>query len=311
MVRKGNSVKAFAVLALALCGVALNEAAVQAQSIEPRAYSNAPVGVNFLIGGYVYTSGGLAFDGSLPISDPSLVTSSAVLAYARTLDLSGMSGKFDVIVPYTWLSGTATYLGAPVNRDVNGLADPAFRLSVNFYGAPALSLAEFKSYEQDLIVGGSLQVSVPVGQYDSAKLVNIGSNRWSFKPEVGISKALGPWTLEAQAAVTVFTTNDDFFNGNTRAQDPLYSLQGHAIYSFSYGIWGSVDATYFAGGRTTLNGTLDANLQQNWRAGATLAVPVDVFNSIKFYWSTGLSARTGNSYDLAGIAWQDRWGGGL
>jgi hypothetical protein len=118
------------------------------------------------------------------------------------------------------------------------LADPAFRLSVNFYGAPALSLKEFSSYEQDLIVGGSLQVSVPAGQYDNTRLINIGSNRWYFKPEIGFSKALGLWTLEAQAAVTLFTTNDDFFNGNRRAQKPLYSLQGHAIYSFPYGILG-------------------------------------------------------------------------
>jgi hypothetical protein len=154
-------------------------------------------------------------------------------------------------------------------------------------------------------------VSVHAGQYDNTRLINIGSNRWYFKPEIGFSKALGLWTLEAQAAVTLFTTNDDFFNGNRRAQKPLYSLQGHAIYSFPYGIWASVDGTYFAGGRTTLNGNLDANLQQNWRAGATLAFPIDRYNSIKFYGSTGLSARTGNSYDLIGIAWQFRWGGGL
>ena len=311
MACKRITLKGLLLLAFAACRLVSNGAAVQAQSIEPRAYSNAPVGVNFLILGYAYTRGGLAFDSSLPISDPGLATSSAVLAYARTLDLSGMSGKFDAIVPYSWLSGRATYLGAPVNRDVSGLADPAFRLSVNFYGAPASSLAEFRSYEQDLIVGGSFQVLVPAGQYDRTKLVNIGTHRWYFKPEVGLSKAVGPWTLEAQAAVTFFTTNNDFFNRNRRAQDPLYSLQAHAIYTFPRGIWTSLDATYFAGGRTTLNGTLDANLQQNWRAGMTLALPVDFNNSIKFYASRGLSARTGNNYDLLGIAWQYRWGGGL
>jgi len=307
----GIPARAYLATALSACAQVLMATAVQAQSIEPRAYSNAPIGVNFLIGGYAYTRGGIAFDTSLPIGDPSLTTSSGVLGYARALSLWGMSGKFDAIVPYTWLSGTATYSGAPISREVNGLADPAFRLSVNFYGAPALSLPEFKSYEQDLILGGSLQVSVPAGQYDDTKLINIGAHRWYFKPEVGFSKALGLWTLEAQAAVTLFTTNNDFFNGNRRAQRPLYSLQTHAIYSFPRGIWASMDATYFAGGRTTLNGTLDANLQSSWRAGATLALPVDLYNSIKFYASRGLSARTGNSYDLVGIAWQYRWGGGL
>jgi len=287
-----------------------SQSAVRAQSIEPRSYSNAPVGVNFLIGGYAYTRGGVSFD-TLPITDPKLTTSSAVVGYARALDLWGSSGKFDVIVPYTWLSGSAIYQGDPVRRDVDGFADPLLRVSVNFFGAPALKLPEFRSYRQDLVVGASLQVSVPARQYDETKLINLGTNRWFFKPEIGVSKALGPWTLEAKTAVTLFTTNNDFFNGNKRLQDPLYSLQAHAIYNFSSGVWGSVDATYFAGGRTTLNGVLQVDRQQNWRMGATLAFPVGLYNSIKLYASKGVSARTGNSFDLLGIAWQYRWGGGL
>jgi hypothetical protein len=291
--------------------LATGAGAVGAQSIEPRAYSNAPVGVNFLIGGYAYTRGGLSFDSALPVSDPQLTTSSAVLGYARALDLWGKSGKFDMIVPYTWLSGTASSRVGPVDREVDGFADPLLRLSVNFYGAPALRLPEFKSYEQDLILGASLQVSVPVGQYDDTRLVNLGTHRWFFKPELGASQALGRWTLEAQASVTFFTDNRDFFDGNTRAQAPLYSLQGHAIYNFPRGTWGSLDATYFAGGRTTLNGEVNEDRQQNWRIGATLAFPVDLHNSVKLYASRGVSARTGNSFDLIGIAWQYRWGGGL
>ena len=218
-------------MAIALAGLG----AARAQDIEPRAYSNAPVGVNFLIGGYVYTRGGIAFDTSLPVSDPHLQTSSAVLGYARALDLWGMSGKFDVVVPYTWLSGTATYQGDTVQRVVNGFSNPAFRLSVNLYGAPALDLKDFAHYQQDVIVGASLRVIAPWGQYDDTRLVNNSTNRWAFKPEIGVSKADGPWTLEFTAAATVFTDNNDFYGGNTRSQDPIYSLQAHAIYGFSSG----------------------------------------------------------------------------
>ena len=281
------------------------------QDIEPRAYSNAPVGVNFLIAGYAYTRGGVSFDPAVPITNASLTTSNAVLAYARALDLWGKSGKFDAIVPYTWLSGTADVDGQPVQRVVNGFANPAFRLSINLYGAPALALKEFADWEQDLIIGASLQVSVPTGQYDASRLVNIGTNRWSFRGEVGVSKALGPWTLELSAAAILFTDNNDFFGGNTRSQDPLYLMQGHVIYSFRSGIWASLDATYLTGGRTTISGTRNNDLQQNWRVGGTLAFPVDARNSIKLYASSGVSARTGNNYDLIGIAWQYRWGGGL
>jgi len=282
-----------------------------AQDIEPRAYSNAPVGVNFLIAGYAYTRGGVAFGPSLPITNPNLDTSSAVVAYARVLDLWGMSGKFDVTVPYTWLSGTADYGEQTVSRIVNGFANSAFRLSINLYGAPALSLKEFADWEQDLIIGASFRVIAPWGQYDDTKVVNIGTNRWSFKPAVGISKAIGSWTMELEAAATFYTDNNDFFGGKTLSQAPIYSLQGHLIYVFRSGIWASLDGTYFVGGRTTVDSMLNSDLQQNWRIGGTLAFPVDRQNSIKLYASSGVAARTGNSYDLIGVAWQYRWGAGL
>jgi len=296
---------------LAACVLAGVVGPACAQDIEPRAYSNAPIGVNFLIAGYAYTRGGVAFGPSLPITNPDLNTSSAVIAYARVLDLWGMSAKFDATVPYQWLSGTADFRGQTVPRDVNGFANSAFRLSVNLYGAPALTLKEFAGWEQDVIIGASLRVVAPWSQYDDSKLVNIGTNRWSFKPEVGISKAIGQWTVEGTAAATFYTDNNDFFGGKTLSQDPLYSLQGHVIYGFRSGIWASFDTTYFAGGRTTVNGVRNSDLQQNWRLGATLALPVNRENSIKFYASSGVSARTGNSYDLVGVAWQYRWGGGL
>ena len=294
-----------------LVAVAMFRAPAGAQEIEPRAYSNTPVGVNFLIGGYAYTRGGIPTDTALPITNPRLHTSNAVVGFARAFDLWGLSAKVDAVVPYTWLSGSADYQGAALERVVNGFSDPAFRLSVNLYGAPALALPEFASYHQDLIIGASLRVFAPWGQYDPSRLVNIGTNRWAFKPEIGVSKAIDSWTLELTAAATLYTDNNDFYGGNTRSQDPLYSVQGHVIFSFPKGIWGSADATYCAGGRSTVNGTLGADLQQNWRLGGTLAFPVDRHNSVKLYASSGVAARTGNNYDLVGVAWQYRWGGGF
>ena len=209
--------------AAVLTGIALP---ARAQDIEPRAYSNAPVGVNFLIAGYAYTRGGVVFGPSLPITNPNLHTSNAVFAYARVLDLWGMSAKFDATVPYQWLSGTADFKGQTVPRDVSGLANSAFRLSVNLYGAPALTLKEFAGWEQDVIIGASFRVTAPWSQYDDSKLINIGTNRWSFKPEVGISKAIGSWTLEGTAAATFYTDNNDFFGAKSLAQEPIYSAAG-------------------------------------------------------------------------------------
>jgi len=284
---------------------------VHAGEIEPRAFSNAPVGINFLIAGYAYSEGGLSTVASSPLEDAQLEMDTEVLAYARTLDVWGKSGKFDVILPYSHLSGTAMVAGQQVGRNVSGLNDPLFRFSTNFYGAPALSLQEFAKYRQDLIVGGSLQVSAPLGQYDPDKLVNLGSNRWFVKPALGISKELGSLTLEFSAGVFFFTDNDDYFRGSTLEQEPVYTTQLHVTYNVGRGVWAAVSGTYDYGGRTTVNGVEKDDQQSNSRLGATLALPVNANNSIKLYASSGVATRIGNDYDLIGAAWQYRWGNGL
>ncbi len=291
--------------------LALGSAAVHAQSIEPRSFSNAPIGVNFLIGGYVYTYGGLSVDPSLPLTNAQVRTDTAILAYARSLDVLGRSAKFDVVVPYGRFSGTGEVAAQPVQREMTGFGDPLLRFSVNFYGAPALSLAEFASYRQDLIVGASVQVSAPLGQYDPDKVINLGANRWFVKPEIGASKAVGSWTLEVAVAATLFSDNDDFFGGKRRAQDPIYSLQGHVIYNFRSGIWLALNGTYFNGGRTMTDGVRGNDLIQNSRAGVTVALPVDRHNSLKLYASRSIETRIGGSFDVYGVAWQYRWGAGL
>jgi hypothetical protein len=296
-----------------LCLVGLVFAATRAcaAELEPRAYANAPVGLNFLIAGYAYSEGGLSFSEASPIKDAHLRIHTEAVAYARTLDVWGKSGKFDVILPYSQLSGTAMVDGQTREREISGLQDPRFRFSVNLHGAPALSMQEFAGYRQDLIIGASVQVSAPVGQYDAGKLVNLGTNRWFIKPDVGISKAFGPLTLELSTGVFFFTNNDDFYGGTTLEQDPVFSTQAHVIYSFGRGVWGALDGTYDYGGRTTVGGVRGDDVQANSRVGGTLALSVDRNNSIKLYASTGTSTRTGSDYTLGGVAWQYRWGGGL
>jgi hypothetical protein len=282
----------------------------KAQDAEPRSYSNTPIGLNFLIGGYVYSQGKIAFDPDLAIANAKFNSNTGVLAYIRSFDVLGQSAKFDVILPESSFSAQALVNGQPAERQMSGLGDPRFRLSVNLFGAPALSAKDFASYHQDLIVGVSLQVSAPLGQYDDSKLLNLGNNRWSFKPELGISKALGSWTFEIAPSVTIFSDNTDFFGGNTFAQAPIYAVQGHVLYNFPSGIWMALDGIYFTGGRTALNGIKSDNEQAITRAGFTLALPVDRNNSLKLSASTGVTTRTGSEFSAVGIAWQYRWGGG-
>jgi len=289
---------------------AASAATSYAQDLEPRAYANTPVGLNFLIGGYVYSTGTVGTDPSIPITDTQIDLHSGVLAYVRTLDLWGRSGKFDVVLPYTWLSGSAKLAGQGRTRDVSGLNDPRLRFSMLLYGAPALSLEEFRDYQPDLIIGSSFEVTSPLGQYDSDKLVNIGTNRWSFKPELGISKTVGPLTLELATGVRFYTDNNDFLDGRTLQVKPVYSVQGHLIYSITPGIWLGLDGLYYGGGRAVIDGNKGKRLE-NGRVGLTLALPINPHNSLKIYGSTGVYAKTGGEYDLVGIVWQLRWGGGL
>jgi outer membrane putative beta-barrel porin/alpha-amylase len=297
-------------VALAIIATVLMVATTKAQDAEPRSYTNTPVGLNFLIAGYVYSQGKMAFDPELSIADAQFHSNTEALAYVRSLDVGGKSAKFDMILPYSSFFAQALVDGQLKERAMSGLGDPRFRFSINLFGAPALSVKNFANYQQDLIVGVSLQVSAPLGQYDNSKLINLGNNRWSYRPELGISKAWGPWTVEVAPGVTFFTDNTDFFNGRTFAQAPIYLAQGHIIYNFPTGIWLALDGTYFTGGRTTVNGVRGDNEQTSTRAGLTLALPVDRQNSIKLNASTGISTRTGSEFSAVGVAWQYRWGAG-
>jgi hypothetical protein len=300
---------------LSLCGALATIAflgikVAKAQDAEPRSYSNTPVGLNFLIAGALYSQGKLAFDPDLSVADADFHTNTGLVAYVRSFDFAGQSAKFDVIVPASSFAAQGFVNGLPREREMSGLGDPRFRVSVNLIGAPAMSVKDFANYRQDLIVGVSLQVSAPFGQYDNSKLLNLGNNRWSFKPELGISKAVGPWTFELAPSVTFFTDNTDFFGGNTFAQAPFYAVQGHILYTFQSGAWIALDGVYFSGGHTTLNGVKSDNEQRNTRAGFTVALPIDRQNSLKLSASTGITTRTGSEFSAVGVAWQYRWGDG-
>ena len=298
----------------ALLAVTLSLASLQgarAQQLDPRTYSNQPIGLNFLLATYQYSWGDVVSDPSLPIKNADAKVNAVVLGYSRVLDFWGESGTLAVVLPYAWISANGEVEGQAKNVDRSGFADLGLRLSVNLLGAPALSLKEFRDYRQDTILGVSLVVTAPTGQYDSTKLINVGTNRWSFRPEVGVSKALGQWVLEGAASVAFFTDNNEFLGNNVRSQEPLYALQAHAIYNFNPKLWGALDWTYYVGGRTSVNGTLNEDLQSNARWGATLGQSLDTHNSIKLYLYSGLYARTGTNFTTIGLAWQYRWGAGL
>ena len=279
--------RVFSLLLLAFC--TLFPTLAHAQEIEARTYSNAPIGINFISAGVAQAKAG------------NYTLTSEVMGLTHIFDAFGQSGKLTLVLPYGQLSGSSSIGGRTVNASTEGLSDPLIKAAINLYGAPALTLDQFKSYQQDLIIGASLAASVPWGKYDDNQLINVGANRWFIQPGLGISKALGPWRLELAGAGIFYTSNTNFMGGNSLSQNPVYSTQTHAIYYFQNTAWISVDATYFTGGQSYLNGTPISGSQENWRFGTTMSYPVNKHNSIRLSASTGAYSRTNNSYDLYGV----------
>ena len=269
----------------------------QAQEIEARAYSNAPIGINFITGGLAQAKSG------------SYTLNTQALSMTHVLDVAGQSGRLTLVLPYSELTGTGQVGGQSINASAEGLSDPMIKASVNLYGAPALSNSQFKDYLQDLIIGASLAATIPWGKYNNNQMINVGANRSLIQPAMGFSQAVGPWRLELAGMATIYTSNTSYLGSNTLSQNPIYSGETHAIYYFPNTAWISADATYFTGGQTYINGIPANGPQENWRFGSTLSYPIDQQNSIRLTGSKGVYSRTDTSYNAVGISWQFRWGG--
>jgi len=209
------------------------------------------------------------------------------------------------IQPYAWGSFSSETGGEQQSRALNGLLDPRIKFSVGLVGAPALTPEEFARMPRQTVIGASLTIIAPTGQYDSARTINLGFNRWGFKPEIGIWHPIGRWTLEGSAGVWFYTTNDSYFPGTARrTQDPFVALQTHVSYTFSSGAWIGLDGTWFSGGQTHVNGIALPDRQNSTRIGATLSLPMSRGQSLKFVYSTGLATRRGADFDTFVILWQ-------
>lgn len=277
-----------------------------AQDLEPRLYTSAPTGLNFFAVAYSASQGGVLFDPSVPLENANIDVDGPAVAYIRSLGLWDKSAKLDAVLPRACLEGSATFDGTIVTRDVCGYADPRFRLSVNFHGAPALAPREFAAFEQDFVVGASVQITAPWGQYDDTRLVNVGTNRWSIKPEIGFSKTLEHLAWEMAAAVTWYDDNESFVNGTLKL-DPIYSVQAHVVHVFERGAWLAGDATHYRGGRSTVGDATRDDLQENWRLGVTFGLPLNRNQTLRLHASSGVSTRTGTDFDTFAVAWQYRW----
>jgi hypothetical protein len=297
MTHRGAAAVALALIAACGC----------AQELEPRAYSAAPVGTNFAIAGYSRVRGDVLTDPSLPISDVEAHIDLYIAGYARTFALGSNTASLGLAVPFARadVSGNVFEASHEVHRA--GIGDVRLRFALNFAGNPALTPQAFAQRTPTTVAGASLTVVAPTGQYESSRLVNVGSNRWAFKPEIGISHPIGDWFVEASAGAWLFGDNDEFLGRRRRSQEALYVMQLHAGYNFRPGLWVAVNGAYANGGRTSVNGVENQDVQHNSRYGVTLSLPIDNGWSAKLAWSKGFATRAGGDYEIVALVLQYRW----
>jgi Putative MetA-pathway of phenol degradation len=278
-----------------------------AQELTPGAYWPLPVGINILTLVNNFSVGDIAFDPSLPVDDASARINATVVAYTRTLSLAGRSANLALQLPVVGGHVEGLYQGTPTAVDRFGLGDPTVRLGVNLYGAPAMTPKAFASSHMNTLIGVSLAVAMPLGEYDRTKVINLGTNRWSVRPEIGLVHFRGRWAYEIMAAVWLFSDNTDFFGGHTRAQDPIPSLQADLAYRFSPRVWLAGNANFYRGGRTQVDGKWNLDLQSNSRIGSTFSWALDQHHSLRASVSEGAYTTIGADFLSIAVGYNYAW----
>ncbi|HWZ00460.1 MAG TPA: transporter [Edaphobacter sp.] len=291
--------------------VASSLAPLNAQDLSPRAYVITALHSNAVILTYSYYSGSVLFNGVAPITGATGTYSVPIFTYYHSFGMFGRSSNLNVAIPY----GIGTFQGevGSVNHQIyrSGLLDTTLRLSVNLKGGPAMPAQEYVKWTQKALIGVSLKVVAPTGQYDPNKLINWGGNRWAFKPELGYSRRRGHVLLDAYGGVWFYTTNQRYYSPlgpQPQTEKPIGSFEGHLGYDFKPRLWFSLDGNFWFGGVTSLSGIQNlATRQTSSRIGVTASVPLGKHQSIKFSYADGAYVRFGGNYQSVSAAWQYSW----
>ena len=289
---------AFFCAAATLVYAATANVAALAQDLTPRTYWPAPKGTRLLVFGYAYQTGDVVTDPSIPLTGVDSRIDSGVIAYQQTLDLFGRTGNFQLEVPYVDGTTTGMVSDEPGRRDVTGFGDMAATLTINLMGAPSMSTVEFQELRHSPrpILGTSIKIVAPTGEYEKDKLINIGTNRWAVRFRLGYIRPLtARWLLEMSLGAWFFEDNDEFL-GVTRKQDPIAALNFHLVRRFKPGLWGSLDLNYYLGGHSTVDDVRRADLQRNSRIGISFAYPFQRKHAVKLGISRGVVTESGGDF---------------
>jgi Putative MetA-pathway of phenol degradation len=292
-----------------ICGLVLIfSSALTAQDMEPRSYAVVPTGLHAAALSYTYSSGNVISAFSSPVQDLKVINNVFNIGYVQTFTLFNKLARVAAGLPYGFLDGTAKFRGVDTSGTRAGFYDGRIKFGVNLFGSPVLKPKEFQKFQEHTVLGVSLVISVPVGQYFPSKLINLGSNRWGFKPEIGVSHREGRLFYEIYTGVWMFTKNSEYFQKTYLDEKVLFSFQAHVDYTFKHGKYLALNGGFADGGETSINGMDQNNAQQNWRIGCTFSTPIfNTHQSIKVMINTGIATRAGQNYTALTLVYQYSW----
>jgi hypothetical protein len=297
----------------AFVSFAAGAAQLTAQDLAPRAYLITPLHSNAVTITWSFFDGGVNFNGTVPIANATGTYYVPILNYYHSLNFFGRSANVVAALPYGVGNFKGDVSGQTQTIYRSGLLDSTFRFSVNLFGGRAMQPKEFPNWTAKRLLGVSLKLVAPTGQYSPTKLVNWGSNRWAFKPEIGYSERWGHWVLDAYAGVWFYTRNPMSFAGPvvaSQTEEPVVALESHLSYDFKPRLWMSLDGNFWAGGITSLSGIRNLQTKQTGsRIGATASIPISKHQSIKASYSDGTYIRFGGNYQNVSVGWQYSWVG--
>jgi Putative MetA-pathway of phenol degradation len=294
-------------LVLGVCALPV----AKSQDLAPRAYVISPIHSNAITLTWGFYDGGVNFNGTIPITNATGQYSVPVFSYFHSLGLFGRSASITASLPYAFGNFQGDAFGTQRSIYRSGLVDTSVRFSVNLKGGPAMDPRQFARWKQKTIIGVSLKVIIPTGQYNGTKLVNWGINRWAFKPEVGYSRRRGHWLIDGYGGAWFYTTNPAFYSlpaPMPQSEEPIGSLEGHLSHDFGDRTWVSLDGNFWWGGITSLNGIRNAATKQTGsRLGGTASLRLSKHQSVKISYSDGTYIRFGGNYQSVSFAWQYTW----
>ena len=284
---------------------------VFAQFAEAHHYDNAPVGVNQVELAYAYAHANASIDTSLVVAGASFNLNQGTITYTRYFGFLHRVAWVDASVPIAGLGGSVS--GTGIHGAITGAGDSSYALTALLKGGPALGVAQFADYKPATTVGVSLTVTAPTGQYNSNKLLNLGTDRWSFKPEIAVSHPFGheqKWQCDLYAHAYFFTDNTSYHGREILRQQPLPGLEGHMSYFVAKNVWASIDMLYSFRGSTVVNGVDQNDAQKNFMLGSEVNVALNPQNSLVFQFAKALVHENGPSITGIAVKYNYTWGKG-